>query len=415
MRAGDVITAIDVGTTKICTIVAKKVNGRLPEVVAHSVVPCAGLKKGNVEDINLTSEAIRESLKRVREKTDVPVTNAYVGITGSHVGFDNKTDSFDSVGGMGVITSEEVDRIPDLVSVGSAAVGREVLHALPKTYRVDGHNGITDPTGMHASGIEVTSHVVTVGSSFVRDLETAVISAGLSVKAMVLEPLASSEAILTHKEKERGAAIVDVGGGTTDIVVFKKGTIDYTSVIPVGGFQFTNDICAIYNTGYHDAEEAKLKYANTDPASVDMREELRLPVINSNSFTSVYRRDLCQLVRERTLELIRLVDLKLQEAGIRQDTNAQVVMTGGASTLPGFFDMAQQFIPNCSIRMGAPDGLSGMAHELEAPAYSTGVGILLYGYRQEMVADRVAAGRVRKAGVSRARGFIGKIKGVFNS
>ena len=178
MRAGDVITAIEVGTTKICTIVEKKVNGRLPEVVDHSVVPCAGLKKGNVEDINLTSEAIRESLKRVREKTDVPVTNAYVGITGSHVGFDNKTDSFDSVGGMGVITSEEVDRIPDLVSVGSAAVGREVLHALPKTYRVDGHNGITDPTGMHASGIEVTSHVVTVGSSFVRDLETAVISAG---------------------------------------------------------------------------------------------------------------------------------------------------------------------------------------------------------------------------------------------
>jgi cell division protein FtsA len=363
----------------------------------------------------VTSEAIRESLYAVRSKTDLPVTSAYIGITGSHVSFDNKVDYFESVGAKGVITEEEVGKIPGMVTSAAESFGREVIHALPKTYGVDGHNGINNPTGMHAYGLEVKSHIVTAGSSFVKDLERAATSAGVRVKGMVLEPLASSEAILTQKEKNRGASIVDIGGGTTDIVSFKKGTIDYTSVIPVGGFQFTNDIAITYNTTYHDAEQAKLKYANTEPASVDMREELSLPVVNSNSVANVYRRDLCQLMRERTLELIRLIDLKLQEAGVRQDSSAQVVMTGGASTMPGFFEMVEQYIPNCSIRMGAPNHLSGMATELEAPAYSTGVGILLYGFRQEIAADRAVVNHVRGTSGRDGRSLMSRIKEFFNS
>ena len=415
MQSSDVIAAIDVGTTKICTIVARRVNGQFPEVIAHSVVPCSGLKKGNVEDINLTTEAIRESLYAVKSKTDLPVRSAYVGITGSHVTFENRVDYFDGIGTKGVITAEEVSGIPDMVTSGVESNGREVLHALPRTYRVDGHNGISDPTGMHASGPEVSAHVVTAGSSFVKDLESAVTSAGVRVKGMVLEPLASSEAVLTQKERDRGASIVDIGGGTTDIVSFRKGTINYTSVIPVGGFQFTNDIAITYNTTYHDAEQAKLKYASTDPASVDMREELSLPVLNSNSVANVYRRDLCQLMRERTLELIRLIDLKLQQAGVRQDSTAQIVMTGGASTMPGFFEMAEQYIPNCSIRMGAPNHLSGMSAELEAPAYSTGVGILLYGFRQEIAADRSVVNHVRGTNGMKGQGLMSRIKDIFNS
>ena len=415
MQSNDVIAAIDVGTTKICTIVARKVNGQFPEVIAHSVVPCSGLKKGNVENINLTAEAIRESIYAVKSKTDLPVRSAYVGITGSHVSFENKVDYFDSVGAKGVITDEEVRSIPDLVTSGVESYGKEVIHALPRTYRVDGHNGISDPTGMHASGLEVSAHVVMAGSSFVRDLDSAVTSAGVQVKGMVLEPLASSEAILTQKERDKGASIVDIGGGTTDIVSFKKGTINYTSVIPVGGFQFTNDIAVTYNTTYHDAEQAKLKYASTEPASVDMREELSLPVLNSNSVASVYRRALCQLMRERTLELIRLIDLKLQQAGVRQDSAAQIVMTGGASTMPGFFEMAEQYIPNCSIRMGAPNHLSGMSTELEAPAYSTGVGILLYGFRQELAADKALVNHVRGTNRREGQGLMGRIKNIFNS
>ncbi len=145
-----------------------------------------------------------------------------------------------------------------------------------------------------------------------------------------------------------------------------------------------------------------------------MREEFTLPVINSKSLTTVYRRDLCQLMRERTLELIRLIDLKLQQAGVRQDASAQIVMTGGASTMPGFFDMAQQFIPNCSIRMGAPDHLSGMSEELETPAYSTGVGILLYGYRQEISAEKTALRHVRGIGNNGDGGVLNRIRGIFN-
>ena len=415
MQQSDVITAIDVGTTKICTIVARKVNGEYPEVIAHSVVNCSGLKKGNVEDITLTAEAIRQSLVEVRGKTDIPIGSAYIGITGSHVTFDNRIDNLDGVGRQGVITADEVNNIPDLVTAGAETYGREIIHAFPKTYRVDGHNGISNPTGMHAEGVEVVSHVVSAGSSFVRDLEKAVTGAGLKVKGMVLEPLASSEAILSSREKNKGAAIVDIGGGTTDIVVFKKGTIDYTSVIPVGGYQFTNDICVTYNTPYQEAEKTKIQYANTEPSYIDMREEISLPVSNSNSTTTIYRRDLCQLMRERTLELIRLIDLNLQQAGLRQDSNDTVVLTGGASTMPGFFEMAQQFIPNCNIRMGVPEHLSGMSEELEAPPYATGVGILLYGFRQEIAADKADIAQVRGTHFSGSRGgILGKIKGIFS-
>ena len=392
----NVITAIDVGTTKVCTIVAHKVNGRNPEIVAHSIVPCSGLKKGNVEDLGLTAEAIRESLYEVRNKTNLPIRSAYVGITGAHIAFDNKVDYFDDIGGKGVITATEVGKIPDLVAHESMSYGRKVIHAVPMTYRVDGQNGLNNPIGMHARGVEVTSHVVTAGSSFVKDLESAVASSGLQVKAMVLEPLASSEAVLTNRERERGTAIIDIGGGTTDIVVFNKGTVLYTSVIPVGGYQFTNDICLTYNTTYQEAETAKLKYATTEPSTVDMSEEILLGVTDTDTYASVHRRDLCQLMRERTMELIRLIDLKLQQSGVRQNPNAQIVMTGGASVMPGFFEMAQQYIPNCSMRMGTPTHLVGMSEELEGPAFSTGVGIILYGYHQELATERELSTRSRR-------------------
>jgi cell division protein FtsA len=394
----NVITAIDVGTTKVCTIVAHKVNSQTPEIVAHSIVPCSGLKKGNVEDLSLTSQAIKESLYEVRNKTNLPIRSAYVGITGAHIAFNNKVDYFDSIGGEGVITATEVGNIPDMVAHEAMSHGRKVIHAVPMTYRVDGQNGLNNPIGMHASGVEVNSHVVTAGSTFVKDLESAVASSGLQVKAMVLEPLASSEAVLTNRERERGSAIIDIGGGTTDIVAFTKGTISYTSVIPVGGYQFTNDIRLTYNTTYQEAENAKLKYASTEPSTVDMSEEIQLGVTGTDTYASVHRRDMCQLMRERTMELIRLIDLKLQQSGVRQNPNAQIVMTGGASTMPGLFDMAQQYIPNCSMRIGTPTRLVGMPEELEGPAFSTGIGIILYGYQQELASERELSTRSRRIG-----------------
>ena len=394
----NIITAIDVGTTKVCTIVAQKVNGQKPEIIAYSNVPCSGLKKGNVEDLGLTSKAIKESLYEVKNKTNLPIRSAYVGITGAHVAFDNKVDYFDDIGSDGVITATEVGKIPELVAHGSDSYGRRVIHAVPMTYRVDGQNGLNNPIGMHATGVQVKSHVVTAGSSFVKDLESAVADSGLQVKGMVLEPLASSEAVLTNRERDRGSAIIDIGGGTTDIVAFTKGTISYTSVIPVGGYQFTNDIRLTYNTTYQEAENAKLKYGSTEPSTVDMSEEISLGVTGTDTYAAVHRRDLCQLMRERTMELIRLIDIKLQESGVRQNPNAEIVMTGGASTLPGLFEMAQQYIPNCSMRMGTPAHLVGMPKELTGPAFSTGIGIVLYGYQQELATERELSTRSRKIG-----------------
>tara|TARA_Y100001934_G_scaffold5135_1_gene7186 strand:+ start:4269 stop:5519 length:1251 start_codon:yes stop_codon:yes gene_type:complete len=414
MQINETITAIDIGTTKICTILARKVNGEFPEVIAHSVVPCSGLKKGNVENINLTSQAISSSLAEIREKTSSPIDSAYIGITGSHIDFDNRVDTLDGIGRHGVITTDEVEKIPQLISRGLESYGRNVIHTMPSTYRIDGYNGISNPVGMHANGVEVTSHVVSAGSSFVKNLEDSVTSAGIGVKQMVLEPLASSEAILSAKQKEKGAAIVDIGGGTTDIVAFKKGSITYTSVIPVGGFQFTNDICLTYNTTFSEAEGIKLRYGTTEPSTVDMRETIGAQVVDSNVRSSINRRDLCQLIRERSMELIRLIDLKLQESGLRENLEADVVITGGASGLPGFFQMAQKYMPNCNIKMGLPFHLSGMSKELDAPAYSTGVGILLYASRQERSIEKNK--HINTRGVnSDGGGLISRIRGLFDT
>ena len=169
-------------------------------------------------------------------------------------------------------------------------------------------------------------------------------------------------------------------------------------MIPVGGYQFTNDIRLTYNTTYQEAENAKLKYASTEPSTVDMSEEISLGVTGTDTYAAVHRRDLCQLMRERTMELIRLIDLKLQQSGVRQNPNAEIVMTGGASTLPGLFEMAQQYIPNCSMRMGTPTHLVGMPRELEGPAFSTGIGIILYGYQQELATERELSTRSRRIG-----------------
>jgi len=411
MENGSVITTIDVGTTKICTIVAMKVNGRYPEIIAHSVVPCTGLKKGNVEDINITAEGIKSSLEVIRSRTDLPINAAYVGITGAHIDFDNRVDVLSHIGSKGVITSDEVNSVPELVMASSKTAGREIIHAIPTAYDIDGHNGINNPVGMHAVGLKVKTHVVTAGDTFVSNLESAVVTAGLKVKQMVLEPLASSEALLTSKEKERGAAIVDMGGGTTDIVAFRGGSILYTTVVPVGGFQFTNDISVTFNTSFDEAEQLKLKYASTEPASVDMREQVQMSVLGRSAKVNVYRRDICQLVRERGMELIRLIDLKLQESGIGQDHKAQVIMTGGASALPGLFEMAQQYMPNCNIRIGFPDHLSGMSEELEAPAYSTGVGMLLWALRNE----RVANGSIGRKRIGARKSTLGGLINRINS
>ena len=371
------VAALDVGTTKVCAILGRKTVRRGVDIVGHSIVPCNGLRKGNVSDITATENAVRQSVQELERRTGFRIESAFVGLTGSHVSFENRRDRLDSMGDKGVITSEDLNRSPKTLHAAANEPGRRVIHAVKMSYSLDGKEGIRNPLGMHSRNVEVETHLVTGRVVLINRLVQAVENAGVRVNNLVLEPLASGLAVLEPQEKERGAIIVDIGGGTTDVVCFKKGRIFYTGVIPVGGFQFTNDIVVTFNTSYETAEAAKLRYASTEmqaPAADD--EEILLPIAGRDVDKKVQRQEICQLIRERAQELARLIKLKLYEQGEKLSAD-RLVLTGGTSNLPGLPTLLQRSLA-IPVRQGVPILRGALPEELRNSAYATSVGILLW-------------------------------------
>ncbi len=373
----NIIMAIDVGTSKVCTIIARREGGRRFSVLSHSVVPSQGLQKGNVTDISATQSVIRESATEAARQAQTTVTEAYVGVTGSHVNFENRLDNLGWAAKRGVITPGDIRRVPTSVAAASSEPGRKVLHALPRNYILDGQSGIRNPLGMHTSQVKVETHVVTAAAMFIDKLNQAVRQAGVSVRELVLEPIASAEAVLTVEERESGVALVDIGGGTTDMVVYRQGTVLYNAALPIGGFQFTNDICQTYDTTYEAAEAFKLEHGTTDPASLEAIADVSLPIAGRVSNRTVALRDLSQLLRERAQELVRLIRIKLTESGYAEASEVRLVLTGGSASLPGLEDMIRRTITR-HVRIGSPDDVPGIPDELRSPMFATSVGLLLW-------------------------------------
>jgi cell division protein FtsA len=362
----------------VCTIVGKETGGKIVGIAGYSVVTCNGVRKGNVTDVGIVTKAIRTSLDDVQESANVTVKSAYIGVTGAHVGYENRRVTLDQVGAQGVITSEDISKVPAAAAPNASEGDRHILHALPINYSLDGRDGIKNPVGMHTTNMEVDTHIVTAEQSFIDKLVEAVEAAGITVAGLVLEPLASSEAVLTASERRQGAIVIDIGGGTTDVVGYEDNCLRYTAVIPVGGYQFTNDISQTYQTSYSAAESIKLAYANTEPQIVGLEEEVTLSVSNSDAKVQVPRRDICQLTRERAQELAQLIRLKVREAYPDCKSKTSVIVTGGGSKLDGLCELIQRSLNHENVRLGAPNGYWGLPDELKAPPYSTGVGMLLW-------------------------------------
>jgi len=382
IQDSNIIMAIDVGTSKVCTIIARREGGRRFSVLSHSVVPSQGLQKGIVTDISATQSVIRESATKAARQAQATVKEAYVGVTGSHVNFENRLDKLDWAAERGVITPADIRRVPTSVAAASAEPGRKVLHALPRNYILDGQSGIRNPLGMHTSQVKVETHVVTAAAMFIDKLNQAVRQAGVSVRELVLEPIASAEAVLTVEERESGVALVDIGGGTTDMVVYRQGTVLYNAALPIGGFQFTNDICLTYDTTYEAAEAVKLEHGTTDPASLGAIADVSLPIAGRVSNRTVALRDLSQLLRERAQELVRLIRIKLTESGYTEASEVRLVLTGGSASLPGLEDMIRRTITR-HVRIGSPDDVPGIPDELRSPMFATSVGLLLWAIERQ--------------------------------
>ena len=385
MQNSKVFAAIDIGTTKVLTVIGRKAHDGRIEVLGHGVAPCAGVRKGVVDDVQATQVSVRSSVNKAESASGMHVDTAFVGITGMGVSYEKRLDTIDWVGEHGVITAKEVEKVPSSVvesGLNGNHFGRRVIHAIPRAYSIDGKIGVSDPMGMHTSKVDVETHLVQASEMEVARLKQAVEGAGIKVEALVLEALASSESVLTQEEKIRGAALIDMGGGTTDVMVFKDGAMQYSSVIPVGGYQFTNDICVVYNTTYEAAEEVKIAKASVLPNPAKIHEEVTLPISGGHAALKVSLHDICQLTRERAQELTRLIALKLREGGLRDLTGYRIVLSGGASALDGFEELFSVGTA-ANVRMGAPLGYFGVPRELQTPRCSTGAGILLWAANQD--------------------------------
>ncbi len=365
------------GTSKVCAIVAECENTDLMRIVAHSITPSSGLKKGSVTDASQAAEAIRRSVSAASRKAASPITSAYVGITGTHVSFQDRYDRINWAATKGVITLDDIINVPKSIASAGAQTGRHVIHALTRTYTLDGQKGIQNPLGMHTRRLEVESHVISAEPHLVSNLTGAARKSGLNVSALVFNPVAGAEAVLKEEEKEEGVALVDIGGGTTDIIIFQQGVVQYTAVLPVGGFQFTNDICIAFDATYESAESAKLEYGTADVLATKPQEEVSLSVEGHEWQRKVLRRDLAQLLKERAVELLRLIRIKMIDSGIDNTDEFKVVLTGGSSKLPGLEKLVRDNLTS-QVRIGSLSSRWELPRALQEPEYATSVGLVTW-------------------------------------
>lgn len=380
MNERGLIAAIDVGTTKVLALVAAvdASRGPRPRVLAHATVPCRGLMRGNVENLAETTAAVRAALDLVEAESGVKIESAYIGVTGAHVACENRRERLDGVGSIGVITPQELDGD---APIQNGDAGRQLIHAMPISYTLDGEEGIRNPVGMHSRSVEVDTHVITADRGRLQLLTRAVRDAGIAVDALVMEPLASGLAALTNDERDRGTLLIDIGGGTSDIVAFKDGAVSYTGVVPIGGYQFTNDIVLTYNVDHDSAERAKIEHGHTEPAAVDPDLMVSMALSDRPADIGVLGRDLAQLLRERAVELAQLIRIKLKEAEPDRVGSSKIVLTGGASELPGIADILQRYLGR-RVRLGAPNHAFAGAAGLSDPMHATGLGILAWAASQ---------------------------------
>jgi len=371
------ITSIDVGTTKVCTIIADADEAGSIRVAGVGVTPSMGLHKGLVVNINDARESIRESVKKAEQASGYKVDSAYVGVTGRHV------SSLNNRGVVAITRNDRLVRPDDLKRVMSCArsvkvpTDRKLLHVIPRGYAIDGQVGVKNPIGMHGFRLDVEAHIITAATTSIQNLVKCIRSIGVDIDDLILEPLASSEAILSEDEKQVGVILADMGGGTTDIAVFREGSIWHTSILPVAGYQITRDVSIGLGLPFDVAEEMKKRYGSAMPIYESKSETVSSL---SEDGHGVSFQDLCDIIRARVEEIIRLILLELPRAEYEALVPAGLVLTGGGANLSGIEALGRDIL-QLPVRVGVASNIYGITDSLQDPAYSTGVGLLLWGVK----------------------------------
>lgn len=387
-RNGYYAVGLDVGTTKICAMYGKMEEEKI-NIVAVGSCPSLGLRKGIVADMDMTADSVKMAVRRIEEGTGATVRSAVVGIAGGHIKGFTGYGAIGIKGGM--ISQDDVDRLVDSAGVVCVPVDREILHMIPSGFRIDGSNGIKDPLGMHGERLEADVHIVTGAVTSVRNLIKCCEMAEVQVEDIVLEPLASADAVLRTDERERGVALVDIGGGTTDIAVYRQGMLKHTAVLALGGNHITNDIALGLGISAGEAERIKKLHGYSMTGMADESGYIDVRV-EGGKVEKIPLRRLSAIIEPRCEELMLLVkkevDIAAREGFVGKEMFSQlpgVVLTGGTALLKGI-DSVAKLILRLPVRIGRPMGV--VSEDLvNSPEYATGVGLLRYGLEQQKRCD----------------------------
>jgi cell division protein FtsA len=373
----DRVAAIDVGTTKVCTIMADVYDNEGLRVIGVGVVPSHGLHKGLVTNINEAKESIRQSVRIAEQMAGRRLESAYVGVTGRHITSVNNKGTIAITRNNQVVRTDDLKRVLDVARSMKVPTEQKLLHVIPREYIVDGQGGVKNPIGMHGFRLDVETHIITAAITSIQNLTKCIRGIGVEVEDLIMEPLASAEAVLEPEEKQDGVLLADIGGGTTDLALFKDNTIYHTSVLPVAGYQVTRDISVGLGITFELAEEMKKRYGDVTPKEEDFSAK---EISITGDGHSISYNDLSEIIRVRVEEMLRLIMLELPQSDYRKLIPAGLVITGGGANLPGIAELGQK-ITRMPVRLGLPIKLQGVSDVLDNPAFATGVGLLMWKMR----------------------------------
>jgi cell division protein FtsA len=373
----NLIVGLDIGTTKICAIIGNLTDEGL-DIVGIGTSPSKGLRKGVVINIESTVSAIRKAIQEAELMAGCEIKSVFAGIAGGHI------KGFNSQGVIAIrnreVNNDDIRRVIDAAKALAIPMDREVIHILPQEFIIDDQDGIKEPLGMSGVRLEAKVHIVTGAVASAQNIIKSCNRAGVDVADIVLEQLASSEAVLSADEKELGVAIIDIGGGTTDIAIFVDGAIKHTAVLSLGGNHLTNDIAVGLRTPMAEAEKIKQRFGCCLTSMVGKNETIEVPSVGGREPRILSRQLLAEILEPRVEEIFTLVNREIVKSGFEDMIASGVVITGGTCILPGMPELAEQIF-NLPVRRGLPRDIGGLADVVNSPIYATGVGLVKYGSR----------------------------------
>ena len=395
------IVALDIGSTKTCALIGEQEeDGGGVRFAALGAAESKGWRKGQIVNLDLAVSSIRRAIEEAEAIIGMPVESAVVGVAGSHVRGVNSRGGVTAGAKPRDIQREDVRRAVEAARNVTLPEDREILHVLPQEFFLDAQDCIRDAIGMVGQRLEANVHIVTASGTATQNIVTAVNRAGVRVDDTVLEPLAAAEACLTQDERELGACLLDIGGGTTELIAYTGGVVRHTAAIPVGGDHFTNDLAVGLRTPIPEAEKIKREHAFALRDLIRQDHAIEIASVGDRPSRTVFARMLCEITEPRAQELLVLISEELRRAGLESQIPAGIILTGGGAHLQGMVDLAERVF-NLPVRVAVPRGLADMTEQVSQPEYATAVGLVLY------------AARTRRLAGARPTGFVGKLKSMF--